>query len=273
MWRALTITSNSIRNYPIGFFDSGVGGLTVLKQLKEILPYEDYLYFGDTKNMPYGEKSKEQLVEFSGKIFKFFEKKGVKAVVMACNTTSATTYDILKNDFNFKIYPIIQSVTKLFADLPVKKIGVFATHATINSHAYKIGINRINPEIEVIEHACPEWVKIVEEKLEDKTESIAAIKYDLNSVLKENPEKIILGCTHYPYLIDILKQFAPEDIFINPAEEFAKFIKSDLEKAGLLADKTTGSQNFYVSGSPQKFINAASIFYEIKHLPEQIILN
>lgn len=273
MWRALTIISNNIKNYPIGFFDSGVGGLTVLKQLKEILPYEKYLYFGDTKNMPYGEKSKEQLVEFSEKIFQFFERKGVKAVVMACNTTSATTYDILKNNFDFKIYPIIQSVTKIFAELPVKKIGVFATHATINSHAYKIGINRINPEIEVIEHACPEWVKIVEEKLEDKAESVASIKQDLSSVLQENPEKIILGCTHYPYIINILKQFAPEEIFINPAEEFAKFIKSDLEKAGLLADSGKGSENFYVSGNPQNFVNAASLFYEIKKHPEQVILN
>lgn len=223
--------------------------------------------------MPYGEKSKEQLIKFSRNIFKFFEDKGVKAVVMACNTTSATTYDILKNEFDFKIYPIIQSVTKIFAELPVKKIGVFATHATINSHAYKNGINLINPEIEVIEHACPEWVKIVEEKLEDRSESIAVIKSDLDSVLKETPEKIILGCTHYPYLINILRQYAPEDTFINPAEAFARYIKTDLERAGLISDKDTGSEKFYVSGNPQQFVNAASIFYKIKDLPEQVILN
>lgn len=223
--------------------------------------------------MPYGEKSKEQLIKFSRNIFKFFEDKGVKAVVMACNTTSATTYDILKNEFDFKIYPIIQSVTKIFAKLPVKKIGVFATHATINSHAYKNGINMINPEIEVIEHACPEWVKIVEEKLEDRSESIAVIKSDLDSVLKETPEKIILGCTHYPYLINILRQYAPEDTFINPAEAFARYIKADLERGGLISEKDTGSEKFYVSGSPQQFVNAASIFYKIKDLPEQVILD
>lgn len=245
----------------------------MLKELRQILPDENCIYFGDTKNMPYGEKSKEQLIKFSRGIFEFFEKQGVKAVVMACNTTSAVTYDILKNDFDFKIYPIIQSVTKIFAELPIKKIGVLATHATINSHAYKNGINKINPNIDVIEHACPEWVKIVEGKLEDNPESLNSIKTDLETVLKQNPEKIILGCTHYPYLINILKQFAPEEIFINPAEAFAKYIKADLEKAGLIAEKATGTEEFYVSGNPQNFINAASIFYDIKKLPQQTILN
>ncbi len=222
--------------------------------------------------MPYGEKTKEQLIEFSSKIFEFFKEKGVKAVVMACNTTSATTYDVLKNDFDFKIYPIIQSVTKIFAQLPIQTIGILATHATINSHAYKNGINLVNPDIKVIEQACPDWVKIVEEKLEDKPESMTAVKKDLEAVLKEKPEKIILGCTHYPYLLNILKNFASEDTFINPAKAFAKYIKADLEKANLLSNSNTGKEKFYVSGSPQKFINAASLFYTIKDLPEQIIL-
>ena len=222
--------------------------------------------------MPYGEKTKEQLIEFSSKIFEFFKEKGVKAVVMACNTTSATTYDVLKNDFDFKIYPIIQSVTKIFAQLPIQTIGILATHATINSHAYKNGINLVNPDIKVIEQACPDWVKIVEEKLEDKPESMTAVKKDLEAVLKEKPEKIILGCTHYPYLLNILKNFASEDTFINPAEAFAKYIQADLEKANLLSNPNTGKEKFYVSGSPQKFINAASLFYTIKDLPEQIIL-
>ena len=106
----------------IGFFDSGVGGLTVLKQFRNLLPSEDCLYFGDTKNMPYGEKSEKELIEFADRIFKFFEQKQVKAVVMACNTTSAVTYEKLKEKYNFKIYPIIQSVTKLLASKPVKRI-------------------------------------------------------------------------------------------------------------------------------------------------------
>lgn len=222
--------------------------------------------------MPYGEKSKEQLINFSDNIFRFLEKQGVKAVVMACNTTSATTYDTLKNNYNFKIYPIIQSVTEILANLPIQRISVLATNATINSHAYKNGISKINPNMEVIEHACPEWVKIVEGKLEAKKESIEIIKADLQAVLKFNPEKIVLGCTHYPYLLEQLKAFAPEDMFINPAEAFAKYIKSDLEKSGLMNKNGSGTEKLYVSGSPENFKSAASIFYNVKDLPQKIIL-
>lgn len=274
MWRELTIISNNIKNNPIGFFDSGVGGLTVLKQLRELMPQENCIYFGDTKNMPYGEKNKDQLIKFSEGIFNFLGKQGVKAVVMACNTTSATVYDSLKDNFDYKIYPIIQSVTQILAELPVKKLGILATHATINSHAYKNGIQKINPDIEVIEHACPEWVKIVEDKLEDCPESISAIKKDLDKILSSTPDKIVLGCTHYPYLINILKEFAPEDMFINPATAFAKYIKKDLENEGLASTAAGhGREIYYVSGKPENFQTAASIFYPVKELPEQIILN
>lgn len=274
MWRELTITSNNIKNNPIGFFDSGVGGLTVLKQLRAIMQCEDCIYFGDTKNMPYGEKSKEQLISFSDKIFKFLGTKRVKAVVMACNTTSATTYETLKNNYDFKIYPIIQSVTQILAQMPVKRLGVLATHATINSHAYKNGIQKINPNIEIIEHACPEWVKIVEERRENDTASFSAIRADLEEVLQQKPDKIVLGCTHYPYLINQLKEFAAEEMFINPAEAFAKYIRTDLENENLIkTNKTYGTEQFYVSGNPENFKTAASIFYPIENLPEQIILN
>lgn len=247
--------------------------MTVLKQFRELLPNEDCIYFGDTKNMPYGEKSKEQLIEFSDNIFRFLEKQGVKAVVMACNTTSATTYETLKDNYGFKIYPIIQSVTKILAELPIKKIAILATHATINSHAYKNGISKINPEMQIIEHACPEWVKIVEGRLEEQSESIAAIKSDLDEVLRQKPDKIVLGCTHYPYLIRQLTEFAPEEMFINPAEAFAKYIKEDLSKKGLIAETANGTEKFYVSGSSENFKSAASIFYDVKTFPEQIILN
>ena len=132
-------------NRPIAFFDSGVGGLTVFAKVKKLLPNENYLYFGDTKNMPYGEKSEKQLIEFADRIFKFFEKQNAKAVVMACNTTSAITYEKLKDNYNFKIYPIIQTVCSTLAGLDgVKSLGVIATPATIKSHAYSKGIAKYN---------------------------------------------------------------------------------------------------------------------------------
>jgi len=238
--------------------------LTVFSEFRRLLPNEDCIYFGDTKNMPYGEKSKEQLIKFSKQAFDFFASKDVKAVVMACNTTSAIVYDVLKDNYPFKIYPVIQSVTKIFSELPVKKIGVFATPATINSHAYAGGIKNFAPEKEVYEMACPEWVKIVENHQEDESQAYDAISLKMEEMLKHNPEKIILGCTHYPFLIKQLVKFADDDIFINPAKYYVEFIKSDMLKNDMLSNSTArGSETFYTSASVDKFRAAAGMFYDI----------
>ena len=251
----------------IAFFDSGVGGLTVFDKVKRILPNENYLYFGDLKNSPYGEKSTEELIQIADEIFKFFENKDAKAVVMACNTTSANTYDVLKNKYKFKIYPIIQSCAEVIAQLPVEKIGVFATEATIRSGVYKKELKKHNPDLEVFEMSCPPWVQIVEQGLQNDPASIACVQAYLEKMLKNKPEKIILGCTHYPYLLDILKKFAPREIFIDPAEYFAELIKEDLILNNLLNDESKGSEQFFVSANPEGFKNASSIFYELKGLP------
>lgn len=260
------------KKLPIAFFDSGVGGLTVYKEVKKLLPNENYLYFGDTLNMPYGEKTQEELIEIARKIFDFFNEQNVKAVVMACNTTSAMTYDILKNDYNFKIYPIIQSVAKVMSSLPIKKLGVFATPATINSHAYSREINKLNPTIDVAEIACPAWVRIVEENRLNQPQSIEQIKEKAQEMLKNNPEKIILGCTHYPYLTEVLNQFFDAENLIDPSKAFAQFIKNDLETCGLLNDTNSHSENFYVSSNPENFKIASKLFCELKELPELIKL-
>lgn len=243
----------------------------MLKKFREVLPNEDCLYFGDTANMPYGEKSKAELIKFSNKIFKFFEERNVKAVVMACNTTSSNVYDTLKNNYNFKIYPIIQSVTGLLANLPIERLGVFATNATINSHAYANGVHKNNKKMEVLEIACPDWVKIVESKTENKPASLELIKAKVGEMMKFRPEKIVLGCTHYPYLTEQLGKYAPAELFINPAESFVNYIKKDLEKLSLLTDKTTeGFEKIYVSANPEQFMAAGSMFYEVKELPELV---
>ena len=201
-------------NRPIAFFDSGVGGLTVFAKVKKLLPNENYLYFGDTKNMPYGEKTEAQLIEFADKIFRFFETKNAKAVVMACNTTSAITYEKLKNNYNFKIYPIIQTVCSTLAKLDgINSLGVIATPATINSHAYSKGIAKYNKNMNVYELPAPNWVRIVEEHRIHQPQSIEQIKEILEIMEQNNPDKIVLACTHYPYLLDVLKKFMPEDKF------------------------------------------------------------
>ena len=256
-----------IKDNEIGVYDSGVGGLTVLKELTSILPDEKYVYFGDLKNLPYGEKSKKELMVIGKKIFDFFSSKNVKAVVMACNTTSALLYDDLKKEYSFKIYPVIQTVAKYLSSMNVKRLGVFATEATINSHAYKNEIKKYNPEMEVYEQACPMWVKIVENN-NFSSENIKIIEDDIKKMLENKPEMIVLGCTHYPYLLKILSKYAPENMFINPAEKLAELIKKDMKNHNLLSEEKSSSQKFYVSKDPEKFIEASKMFYEVKSIPE-----
>ena len=260
------------KNGSIGIFDSGVGGLSVFSRLIKLLPNEDYIYFGDTKNMPYGEKTKDQLIEFADKIFKFFEKHEAKAVVMACNTTSAVTYETLKDKFNFKIYPIIQSVCSTLANLNGgNKLGVIATPATIKSQAYSKEIYKYNKNIEVIELSAPDWVRIVEEHRINAPQSILQVKEILEEMKTHNPDKIVLACTHYPYLMEVLKHFEDENKFIDPSLYFAQNIKADLERNNLLNDEFE-YEKFYVSSDPQNFKEASKLFYTLNELPKIVDL-
>lgn len=255
-------------NRPIAFFDSGVGGLTVFSKVKKLLPNENYLYFGDTKNMPYGEKTEDELICFADRIFRFFEKQNAKAVVMACNTSSAVTYEKLKNNYNFKIYPIIQSVCESLANLDgVKNLGIIATPATINSHAYSKGVKKYNSDMNIFELAAPEWVRIVEEHRINDPQSQSQIKNILNIMAENQPDKIVLACTHYPYLLDVLKKYMPAETFIDPSVFFAQNIKNDLTKKGLLGDKFE-YEKFFVSSNPENFKVASELFYKLDKLPE-----
>lgn len=253
----------------IGVFDSGVGGLSVFEKLVKVLPSENYIYFADTKNLPYGSKSQVELVNITRKIFDFFKTKQVKAVVMACNTTSAIAYDTLKNEYGFKIYPLIQTAAKSIANLNATKIGVLATVATVNSLKYTLEIKKNNPDIEVFEHACPEWVKIVEEQTFNEPGNIEIIKKDLFELLDKNVEKIVLGCTHYPYLMNVLTQFAPKEIFIDPAQFLANIVAKDFVKTGK-NDAVDTERLFFVSSNPQNFLETSPLFYKIDKLPELV---
>ncbi len=257
-----------MNNNPIGIFDSGVGGLSVFSQMIQLLPNEHYIYFGDTINLPYGSKTQDQLINITSNIFNFFESKNVKAVIMACNTTSALTYDILKNKYNFKIYPIVQRVVKQIANKHYNRVGVFATEATINSHAYKKEFLKYSPNTEIFEIASSKWVNIVENGLQDQPDSINNIKLQLDLMLKNNIDKIILGCTHYPYLINILNKFAPEELFINPAIYFAQDIYKDLKENNLLSSNQDYNAKFYVSSKPSQFMSSSKLFYDVKNAEE-----
>ena len=263
-----TNIDNEIKNLPLGFFDSGVGGLSVYARFKKLLPSENTLYFGDLKNMPYGNKSKNELLGFARKILDFFESKRVKAVVIACNTSSATVYEDIKKEYDFKIYPIIQSCAEVIAGMDIKSAGVFATSATINSGAYKREIQKYNRKIQVFEMACPNWTSYVEQGQINSAECLEDIAGKMKEMLSNNPDKIILGCTHYPYLLKGLSKFAPEGMFTDPAKIFVEYIKKDLSDSNLLNPaKNNGTEEFYVSANPNDFVKNAKLFYDVKNLP------
>lgn len=247
------------KNAPIGFFDSGVGGLSVYARFRNILPFENTIYYGDLKNLPYGNKTQEELISFARNILDFFKSKEVKAVVIACNTSSALAYDFVKNDYDFKIYPIIQSSAKVIAGMNVNRIGVFATVGTVKSGAYKRELCKYKPELSVKEMACPNWVSIVEGG--NHIDADKDIKMHLDEMFEFNPDKIILGCTHYPYLMEKLAKFAPKNIFIDPAEIFVDYLKNDLV---LNNSQIIGSEEFYVSADAESFLKNSQLFYNVK---------
>ena len=221
--------SISRNNMPIGFFDSGVGGLTVLKEVKKLMPNESFIYFGDTLHVPYGEKTKEQLLDYSKDILNFFHERKCKAVVMACNTTSSTIYEDIKNKYYFKIYPIVQTIAKVLAKTSLQRLGIFATPATINSGAYEQEIRKYNSNMEIFGQHCPDWVKIVENNTSQNAESIEIIKNDLNIMLRNNPQKIVLGCTHYPFLTNAISEVLPGIKLIDIGVALSEAIRHNLQ--------------------------------------------
>ena len=268
----MNTVKNNLNSRPIGFFDSGVGGLSVYSRFKRLLPDEDTLYFGDLVHLPYGNKNREELIGYAREILNFYKSKQVKAVVIACNTSSAQAYDTIKSEYDFKIYPIIQTSAKIIASQAKDKIGVFATQATVNSGVYSRELKKYNPNLHVKEIACPNWVDIVESGRYKDNSAIADVEKHIEEIMEFKPDKIILGCTHYPYLLPILEKLAPEFSFIDPAVMFAEFIKNDLTACKLLNPAGKALEEIYVSANPESFMEHSKIFYNVSKLPSLVNL-
>lgn len=246
-----------MKTNPIGIFDSGVGGITVLKELLNVLPCEHYLYFGDTARVPYGEKSVEELITFSREILDWFESKNVKMVLMACNTSSAVTLQVVKNEYEFPVIGLIEPTAEYISKINVKKVGLMATTATVNSKSYTKAIEKYG--IEVVEVACPGLVEIVESGKASTDEAKEKISPCLDKLLDENVEKIILGCTHYPFLKnDMIRLGFDGSMFINPAECLAQKALEVLDEMDLRND-IAGSARYFVSANPDNFVKIAQM--------------
>jgi len=245
-------------NRPIGVFDSGLGGLTVLKAIMDVLPGESVVYFGDNGRAPYGTKSKETVVKFTFQDIRFLLNQDIKMVVIACNTASASSFDQVRANFDIPVVEVI----KPGASAAVKatrngRIGVIGTSATINSGAYERAIKSINGDVFVYQKACPLLVPIVEEGKEwwdcDITEKI--INRYLEEILQYDIDTLVLGCTHYPLLYELISKVAgPKVTLVSSAEEAAKETVGIINQYNMKRDSNLAPvYRYYTSDSVEKF--------------------
>ena len=212
---------------PIGVFDSGVGGLTVAREISRQLPYENIVYFGDTARVPYGSKSQNTIIRFSEQIIRFLRTKQVKAIVIACNTASALALDAVKDEFDLPIIGVVIPGARAAVEATTNgKVGVVGTEATVQSGMYTKVIQGMNPKIEVIEKACPLFVPLVEEGFKEHIVTKQIIEYYLESMRNTDIDAMILGCTHYPLLRSKIREYMGDRIqIVNPAYETAMDLK------------------------------------------------
>ena len=249
---------------PIGIFDSGIGGLTVLREVIKQLPYEDLIYFGDTERAPYGEKSKEEIVKINFDIINFLIKQNVKMIIIGCNTSSALALEA--NREMFPMLPIVDLIQPGAREAVRKchnhKIGVIATTATVNSSAYRNKILNIDSEKEVVEIACPKFVPLIENGIIEGPMVEIAVNEYLWPMQHFGIDTLIFGCTHYPFLIKPIKQLLGEDKnYIDPAVSTVFEAKAVLNKNNLTNNKDKkGEAIYYTSGSSEKFEKLSGLF-------------
>ncbi len=246
----------------IGIFDSGVGGLTVLKEIENILPNEDIIYFGDTARVPYGNKSKSTIIKFSTENILFLLKKKVKIIVIACNTASSLALDYLKDIFSIPIIGVIEAGANKALKLSVnKKIAVIGTRSTITSGSYEQAIKKNNKGVKVYSEACPLFVPLVEEGILSGKIVDGVIENYLKNLKITGVDVIILGCTHYPLLKKQIARYLKGICVVDSAKEVALHTKKVLSDYNLLRNrKAKGKRDFYVTDEPAGFMKLAKLF-------------
>ena len=248
---------------PIGVFDSGIGGLTVVKRLASTLPNENIIYFGDTARVPYGSKSNSTVIEYSIQNTKFLLQKNIKALVVACNTASSIAIPDLKKMFAIPIIGMIEPGSRMaLSKTKNQKIGVIGTRATIGNLAYSKEIKKLNNKAEVFEKPCPLFVPLAEEGW-IKHRATYEIAEEYLKELRENKiDTLVLGCTHYPILSEVIQEVVGKKVaLIDSGVASSELIKTELKKFDLLSDsRTNGSQEYYVSDIPAKFKEVAELF-------------
>lgn len=243
-------------NRPIGVFDSGIGGLTVVRALIERLPFENIMYFGDTARVPYGIKSVETINRYAAQIAEFLLKKDVKLLIVACNTMAAVAYDAIRSLSSVPVLEVIEaSVRSAVAASERKTIGVIGTPATINSNAYARAIHLLQKDAKIYSQACPLFVPLVEEGWFDHPATMLIAQEYLKPVIAEQIDTLVLGCTHYPLLKPLLHKVMGDNVkLIDSAEAMADIAADLIDKEKLGRDNCIAPEYlFYVSDVPYRF--------------------
>lgn len=240
---------------PIGVFDSGVGGLTVAREIMRQMPGETIVYFGDTARVPYGSKSKETIITFSRQIVTFLRTKNVKAIVVACNTASAFALETIQKETDIPVIGVIKPGARVAATATKNgRIGVIGTQGTINSGIYTKYISSIRSRIQVFEKACPLFVPLVEEGLLYDSVTIEMAERYLSEMKGYDVDTIILGCTHYPLIRHTIQRVAGEEVtLVNPAYETAQTLKEVLLEKNMESGGQNPRHTFFVSDGAEKF--------------------
>lgn len=261
-----------MRHAPIGIFDSGYGGLTVYKHIRELMPEYDYIYLGDNARSPYGTRSFEVVYQYTLQAVEQLFSMGCELVILACNTASAKALrNIQQNDLpriapNKRVLGVIRpSVEEVDQLSNSRHVGILGTTGTVRSHSYQMEISRLFPDIKVEEEACPMWVPLVENREFDKPGADFFIKQHCDNIIQRRPEidTLILACTHYPLLIDKIKEYVPKHISIIPQGEIvAQKLKAYLQKHPEMEERCqrNGTALFYTTESPERFQESAQLF-------------
>ncbi|HAO12181.1 MAG TPA: glutamate racemase [Planktothrix sp. UBA8407] len=241
------------RQKRIAIFDSGVGGLTVLRELYRQLPNESVLYFGDTARLPYGTRSREEIVQFVRPIILWAMQQDAKMILMACNTSSALALETVQDEFDIPILGLILPGAQA-AVRQGKRIGVIATPATAASNAYRHAIQETDPSVHVWQVGCPEFVPLIEQnRIHDPYTYQVAREY-LTPLIQQQIDTLIYGCTHYPHLAPVLRSILPAQVqLVDPAVSLVKATAKELELLGMRNTHAPKPTRFCVSGSPQQF--------------------
>lgn len=252
------------KNAPVGVFDSGVGGLTVAREIMRQIPDERIIYFGDTARLPYGSKSKDTVIRYAEQIIRFLRTQQVKAIVIACNTASAYALEEVQKNLDIPIVGVINAGARTAVTATRNgRIGVIGTEGTIGTGIYTEVMKQMRPDIEVIGKSCPLLVPLVEEGLlhDSVTDEIAS-RY-LSTLKSKYIDTLVLGCTHYPLLRSTMRRLMGEDVtLVNPAYETARELKDVLAANNLCYDKSLPAEGekyrFYVSDLAEKFTSFAA---------------